>query len=98
MGRLAPLPEKGDDVRQGGTGPEDADDAHVEQLRHVGLGDDAADEDADVVQTRLAQELEKTRGTSVMWAPESSDGPRKSASSSATSGRRLPASARGRRR
>ncbi len=46
---------------QRGAGTEDAGDAHLEQLRDVGFGNDAADQDADVVEAGLAQQLEDAR-------------------------------------
>src|SRR6266849_9226139 len=58
MARLAPLLEVRDDVRQRRPRPQDARHSHLQQLGNVAFRNDAADQDADVIESRLAQQLE----------------------------------------
>ena len=60
LGRGVFLQER-DDLRQGRSGAEDARHAHLQQLRHVALRDDPADEDADIFQSRLPEKLQDAR-------------------------------------
>src|SRR5262245_38013006 len=61
MGLLASLTQEVNDFREGRSRTKDAGHAHLEQLGDVALGNDAADQDADVLEFRLAQELEQAR-------------------------------------
>src|SRR5437016_4588140 len=58
MGRPAPLAQAGDDLGQRGPGAENAGNAHLLQLGNVALRNDAADQYLDVVEPRVAQELQ----------------------------------------
>src|SRR5262249_45083523 len=69
----AGLPKEGDDLVQGRPRAEDAGDAHLQEARHVVLGDDAAHQHADVPQPGLAQEFQDARHQGHVGAGEQAE-------------------------
>src|SRR5258708_31086298 len=59
-----------DDVLRGSAGKEDFGDAGLFEGGDVGFGDDAADEDGDVVHALVVEELHQLRADGVMRAGE----------------------------
>ena len=70
LGECDALVDEVDDILSGSAGEEDFGDAGLLQCRNVGFGDDAADEDGDVVHAFVTEEFHELGADGVVRAGE----------------------------